>query len=466
MFKLKYILLFVFLTSCSTEHPVNFDVSVSDSDILKTLNIENTNNKITNTWYYIFEDKTLNTLLLKAIKNNLSIKQAQERLKQARYSYMIETKSFLPNIEAMGEYNFNKTNNKNFSFNEENLFKVGFDASWEIDIWGKNDFIKEQYKEITNKARFNLWDLKVSIIAEVIDNYISLREAEKKLNITKKNITLQKDILNTVKDKYSAGIEDELALKQAEFSLEKTKQTSPSLKIQIENSKNRIALLLGILPYELEKMLNTEKNITSKAFKYSVKELHKLPLSIIQTRPDIRIAETNLKTQNALVNQAIIETFPSISLQSSFGFISGSGRKLIGRDKQTYGYTPSITIPIWNWGELKNNIELQKHIEKEYMLLYNEAIISAVLELKDAIFEVEKTFEINSYLKNSLAEMRTIFELTKSKYLNGIIDFTDLATAEQNLLDAENQYIQSNADIYRKITSFYKATGGGYNFIQ
>ena len=94
MFKLKYILLFVFLTSCSTEHPVNFDVSVSDSDILKTLNIENTNNKITNTWYYIFEDKTLNTLLLKAIKSNLSIKQAQERLKQARYSYMIETKSF------------------------------------------------------------------------------------------------------------------------------------------------------------------------------------------------------------------------------------------------------------------------------------------------------------------------------------------------------------------------------------
>ncbi|MBR5154749.1 MAG: TolC family protein [Alphaproteobacteria bacterium] len=465
MSRLKIVILFLLLTSCSIDKTQEFDTMFSNDEIIDTLKIQKTNKKISNTWYYIFDDPDLNTLLSKAMVSNFSINQAIERLKQSRYSYMIETTGFLPNIDIIGDYNFSKTDNKSFTFDEENFFKSNFDVSWEIDIWGKSNQIKGQYLELINKAKFDLADLKVSIIAEIIINYISLKETENLLIIANKNINIQKDILNMVKEKYNAGIEDTLALRQAEYSLEQTKSTIPLLKQKLESYKNSIAILLGVLPKNLENFLKNKKNITSNTFKYSVKSFYKLPLNIIETRPDVKNAETNVREQNYIINQAFIDMLPTVNLEASFGFISKSGNKLFNDNNKIYGYTPTIAIPVWNWGQLKNNVELQKLIHKEYVLAYNEAIISAVMDLKNSLYNIEQTYKTNSYAKNSTNKMRDIFELTKNKYINGIIDFTDLANAEQNLLEAENAYIQSNANILKSITYFYKATGGGYNFM-
>ena len=455
------------LAGCSVGNEYKSNDFLSQTEIQETLKISNTDTPITHNWFEIFNDKDLNTLLKHATNSNFSIKQGIERLKQSRLQYMIKSKSYYPMINSQNNYSFSKSNDATNISSNVNNFRVGFDFSWEIDIWGKGKYTSEQYYQLLKNAQYSIANIKVMIISEIILNYIELRSSQEKLNIANKNLSLQNAILDTIKGKYNSGIETELALSHANFVTEKTKQLIPEYKSQIEQYKNAIATLLGVLPQNLPINLEkTDNNITSKNFKYSVKKLQKLPLNIIQTRPDIVIAETNIKKQNAIVNQAIADLYPDVNLDMAFGFMNTSGSSLFNTQSQLYSYTPEIYIPIWNWGQLKNNIELQKSIKEEYLLNYNEAVLTALIEIKTAMIAIEEAYNQNKYATNALNQMKNILDLTKNKYENGLIEFSELAKAEQNLLDAQNTLIDSNANIIKNITAFYKATGGGYNIYE
>lgn len=467
MYKLALLSLILCLTSCMVGETYTVKPIISDQQIQKDLNLSPSDEKITNTWYKIFKDSDLNTLLEYALNNNITIQQSIERLQQSRYTYFIQSKQTYPMFDATGGYEYRKASgNETYSY-DINAFKAGFDVSWELDVWGKGKYISEQYYNFMRGATYSLSDAKVLITAEVITNYISLREAQEKLSIAYKNLRLQQDITKTVKDKHLAGITDDLSLNQAEYAVEKTKSTIPPLLTMIENRKNAIAVLLGIsskdLPINLDKY---KRNITNTAFKYNVQKLYNLPLSVIRTRPDIMAAESAIYAQNAAINTAITNLYPNINLSATFGFISNSGHSLFNNDSQIYGYTPGITIPIWHWGQLTNNIELQKHIKEEYILNYNEAILTALAELKNTIVAVEQAYKANTYSQSSFRKMRNIMKLTRQKYENGLIEFTDVATAEQDYLAAQNALAESNASILQNLIAFYKATGGGYNIIE
>ena len=284
--------------------------------------------------------------------------------------------------------------------------------------------------------------------------------------ITKQNLTLQKEILDTVISQHKSGIADDLALNQAEYTVEITKASIPNLEYQIETYKNALAVLLGCAPDKLPVNLDTpKKNIVSTAFRFDTKKLNQLPLSVIRLRPDILVSEANIRKQNAAVNEAITNLYPDITLNATFGFISSSGHSLFNKDSQIYGYTPGFTIPIWNWKQLINNIELQKSAKEEYILNYNEAVLTALTEIKNATTAVKQTYKANQFYLSSVFKMQRILDLTQTKYKNGLSTFTDVATAEQNLLQAQLELIGNNAEILQNLAAFYKAVGGGYNFI-
>lgn len=437
----------------------------NDDKIKQNLELSNQSEDISVDWYKIFKDDVLNTLIHTALEDNLSIKQSIQRLQQSRYSYLINSTTMLPQLNASGEYEFSKaSNNQDYAY-DVNSFKVGLDASWELDIWGKGEYISEQYFEIMRSAQYSIANLKVSITAEIVSNYVNLRSLQEKLKITEQNLSLQKQILNTVISQYKNGIADDLALNQAEYTVEMTKSSIPNLKYQIEVYKNTLAVLLGTTPDSLPIGISTyKKNITSSAFHFDIKKLNKLSLNIIRSRPDILAAEAGVKQQNAAVNEAITNLYPSISLSATFGFISSSGHSLFNKNSQVYGYTPSFTLPIWNWKQLINNVELQKSINEEYILNYNEVVLTALTEIKNSIMAVKQAYRENRSYIVSVDKMRNILELSQEKYQNGLISFTDVATAEQNLLNAQINLVTSNANILQNITAFYKSVGGGYNF--
>jgi len=463
----KFMILFFIniLVSCSVGEEYKSSDFLSTDNVKNTLKIsDNNNSSINYNWFEIFNDNDLNTLLKTALNDNFSIKQGIERLKQSRYQLNIQSKQFYPKINSENDYSFSKTNNDKNRVSNINNFKVGFDFSWEIDIWGKSENITEQYLQILKSSQYSLLNIKTVLTAELILNYLELRTAQEKLRITNKNLKIQDDILKSIKDKYLSGAETLLALNQAEFVVEKTKQLIPEYNLEIENYKNAIAVLLGVLPQNLPININNSNNkIIAKPFKYSVQELYELPLNVIHSRPDILSIEANIRKQNAIINQAIAELYPSINLDMALNFVNSSGRNLFNSNSQVYSYSPTIGVPIWNWNQLKNNVELQKSVKEEYLLNYNEALLTALLDLKNAITSVEQAYKTNSHTLKALEKMKNILTLTKNKFDAGLIEFTDLAQAEQDLLDAQLNAVESNATIIKNITAFYKATGGGYN---
>ena len=465
MFKYIVSLFIIFLSSCKVGEEYNLNSVVNYDEAAKELSIVATKDRVSENWYTIFNDKDLNTLITTALNNNYTIKQGIERLQQSRYSYLVQSKNYYPQVDASADYNYNKTNNLRVPQKNTNIFQAGFDASWEIDIWGKGDYISKQYEELMNEAQYSLANIKVSIISEIISNYISLREKQEKLRIVNKNLFLQKETLQTIKDKYNAGITDDLSLNQAKYTVESTKAIIPQLKIEIENDINSIAVLLGTTPSGLSINLNKfGRNIVSSPFKYSVSNLYKLPLNIIHTRPDVLKAEALVKEKNALVNEAIASLYPSLSLISTFGYISSSGHSLFDTNSQNYGYTPALTLPIWHWQQLQNNVEIQKHIREEYLSIYNETLLTAISELKTAIISVEQEYKRHQILLIAQSKMQNILDLTKEKYKNGLVDFTEVTRAEQNLLQAQLDTVESQAQFLQSFLSFYKSTGGGFNF--
>lgn len=439
---------------------------IRDEQVKNILNIEANNKFSTINWYTIFGDKDLNTLLKFALKNNISRKKAIENLQIARFQLAIQSRQMLPMLNAQGNYSFNKADSRrNFSENI-NAFKTGFDVSWEIDIWGKGQYISEQYLEFVKNSGYMLIDTDISITSEIMLNYIKLREAQEKLRITQKNLFLQNEVLQTIKNKYSAGTEDDLALNQAQYTVERTLALIPEINLQIATYQNNIAVLSGVTPNELPIKLDIpQSNITQKVFKYSVKNFYKLPLNTIRARPDILAAEAMVKAQNAVVNSAIASLYPTLDLNAAFSYLSHSGHSLFNSDNQVYGYSPSFLLPIWNWKQLANNVEVQKHQREIYLLDYNEIFLTALIELKNAIFAIEQAYKENSSRQATLSKMKNIFSLTQQKYKNGLVNFTDVALAEQNLLAAETSLIESNSNILQNFVAFYKAAGGGYNSI-
>ena len=183
-------------------------------------------------------------------------------------------------------------NNNKYLLEEANIFKSGFDISWEIDIWGKGTYITEQYAHFAEKSKYRLLNIKVSVTAEVIYNYIKLKTAQEQLRITRKNLSLMHKIADIVKSKHTAGIADDLALNQALHTVDTTQALIPDLSTQVETYKNALAVILGTTPDKLPVNLEKYKpSFVTKTFKYSVKDLYKLPLTVIRTRPDVILTE-------------------------------------------------------------------------------------------------------------------------------------------------------------------------------
>lgn len=454
-----------FLCSCSVGEEYLSPTYLTEQQLLNEIELKPTQKPTSKDWYTVFDDSTLNTLLKHTLNHSFTLQQGVEKLQQSRLLLRIQSKQFFPMFDGDASYDYSKAHNSQLLTRDANDFTIGFDAAWELDIWGKGRYITDQYFHLMKKAKFSLDNLKVTLGSEVVSNFIKLREAQQKLSIAQKNLRLQRDILQIVQNKYDGGIADLLSFNQAQYAAEQTASSIPLLEEQVENYKNALAVLSGSLPKELPIDLDKYKaNLVSSTFKYSVKNLYKLPLDVIHTRPDILIAEEELQAQHAMLNQAISSLYPSINLQASFNYVSSAGRHLFNPGNQVYGYNPGLTTPIWHWNQLSNNVEMQKHIKEESLLNYNEAVLCALTEIKNALSAIELSYKSNAYKKNSYMKMQNIMNLTLDKYKNGLINFTDVASAEQNLLESELALIESNAQILQNFVSFYKATGGGYNF--
>lgn len=457
------------ISACMVGPDYQQPVFFTEKQVEKSLDLKpiNTDLKLEDLPAIDFQDVVLKQLMIQARTNSPTIRKAMIQLRQARESLSITKAGLAPTFDISGEYHYQKESKNMGYLVEQDYYQAGLDMTWEIDIFGGQRRRIESAQADAQAAVASLQNIFVSLTAEVVSTYIQLRTSEELLSQAKSNLILQQEIYQLTKDQYETGLSDEIVLNQAGYLVESTKASIPQYEYQKEAAQNALAILVGVLPGELTTLLSsTSHNLVATPFVYNLKMLHQLPTHVIQNRPDVRAAEQALIAQNAAVGTAIAQMYPSVSLSTLFGFESLTYGKLWNHKSLGHTYTPQVGLPLFHFGALKNNVELQKSLKEEKVIAYEQQLLTAAQEIKNAMVSLEKEKVSYQSYQKSYQQIAQAAQLTREKYKNGLIDYSSVLDSEQRRLSAQTALIQSNSSLYQGVVTFYKSVGGDGAFSQ
>lgn len=415
------------------------------------------NGILPNNWYENLGDANLQNLIKKGLKNNTDISISAAKLKQARLKSKINSTEYLPQINAQGGYNYQKSS-KNIEYSQDShYYNAGFDASWELDIWGKGRRQSEADKANILAQSFTLSNIKTLVAAEIAVNYINLLQNRENLRMAVKNAELQRQISDVVQKEYQNGLKDQIAYNQSQYLIQSTLAQIPQYESNIEIYKNTLSTLIGILPSEIQ--IPDTANLLNKNAPDITADMRKLPLTAIRLRPDVAAAEQTLIQQNALVGKAIADIYPNINIGAVFTYSAGNFNKLFSSDSEGYSYTPSANIPLLDWNKLQNNVKLQKQEKIIALANYRQSILNALNELKNAFSNYETALQAYKIKQKALISIQKVNEQMLKRHRNGLANFSDILSSQQNLVASQNEVINAKAQMIKYIIAYYKASG-------
>lgn len=448
------------LCGCTAGPDYKRPTSVSDEQIKASLNIENEDVTINKEWYKAFGDERLNKLIDLALTDNPDANAAVEKLKQARLALEIQGVQYYPTFDVSGGYTKLKPSKNLFGSEKENYYQAGLDVSWELDIWGGGRRLIESEKAMANVAAENLKNVLITLKAEVVNNYISLRQAQEQLKLLNRTLNLQNKIVRISSNKEKSGLITKTDLMRAQYAADTIKSKKAPIKTAISTYKNNLTLLTGKLPEQLNDLLDdTSQNIIRDSYIYSPEALTQIPLNALRSRPDVSAAEQNLIAQNALIGKAVSDLFPSVSLTAFLGFQADHFNRLLRRNSSMFSLSPAINMPLFHWGALFKQVDLQKSKTKEAAFAYQKAVLNAASEIKNAIISVSQNAVLNKTNALALDKMKNISVLTLTRYDSGLLPLDDTLSVLQDVLQAKTDLIQSKGSFYQSVVGFYKSIG-------
>ena len=434
--------------------------TVSDAQIKASLNIADECVTVDRQWHKSFGDTRLNDLIDLALSDNPDVNAAIEKLKQARIALEIQGVQYYPTFDLAGGYNKLKPSRNVFGAARESYYQAGLDASWELDLWGAGRRLTENARATANVAAATLDEVRISLKAEVINNYISLRQTQEQLHLLNRTLKLQNRIAALSADKAKSGLISQTDLTRARYAVDSIKAQIPSVKTAIALYKNNLTILTGKLPEQLNSLLDdTAQNIIRDGFVYNPAALAQIPADALRDRPDVRASEQSLIGQNALIGNAIANLFPSVSFSGFFGFQADNFNRLARKNSDMFSLTPGIKMPLFHWGALFKQVDLEKSATKQAAYAYQKAVLNAATEVKNAIVSVSEQLAQTRTNEQALSKMQNISALTLAQYDSGLIPLDSTLDVFQDVLNAKTSLIQSKGAFYQSVVNFYKSIG-------
>jgi len=409
-------------------------------------------------WWNTLKNQELSSLIARAVKGNLDIKEARARIREARARSSIARADLFPTLEATGSATLSRSSEDTGTGETRDFYAAGFDAGWELDLFGGAQRSVEAADADLDAIQENLHDVLVSLTAEVALNYIEVRTYQKRLAVTVANSEIQQETYRLIQSRYQAGLDDELAVQQARSNLESTRSQIPTLRTALEEAMNRIAVLLGEQPGALHEELEEYLPIPLVSLEVAVG----VPADVLRRRPDVRKAERELAAQTARVGVATADLYPKFTLNGSIGLEALSWDNLIAAGSRSFSIGPRITWPVFNAGSIRANIEVQSAIQEQTMIQYESTVLSALEEVESALAAYVEEQIRRTSLEEAVDAAKQALELAQYKYQTGLIDFITVLDAQRSLLTYEDQLVQSTGSITSNLVRLYKALGGGW----
>ncbi len=339
------------------------------------------------------------------------------------------------------------------------LFQYGFDASWELDLWGRvKRNVESAGASVTVSAEQQRGTLLTSL-AELARDYVQLRGAQRSLEITRRNLQTAQESLKLTQERAAGGLTTDLDVANAAAQVANTASLIPSQEAQQDQLINAIALLLGQPPQSLRAELVTPHPIPPVPPRVPVG----LPSELARRRPDIRQAEAQLHAATADVGVAVADFYPRVTLSGSVA-IQATQFKDLGSWAQanTWSFGPSLSVPIFEGGRLHRVLELRKAQQQEAAISYQRAVLGALHDVDNALIAYAAEQRRRNALEDSVVQNRRALSLARDRYTQGIADFLSVLDAERSLLAAEQQLNDSTTTVSTNLVQLYKSLGGGW----
>ena len=451
----------LFLTGCAvgpnyhtpeTSMPSEFNAP-QKTDNVDTAELEN--------WWQTFEDPLLDVLIHEALSQNFDLRIAVEKINEVRYLYQVQAAELWPKVDLDAEFTRQRISQNLFDSrvlgpSVQSLYRVGFDASWEVDIFGKRRREKEaayyEYESEVESAR----DVYITLLSEIAATYIEIRGNQQKIALSERDIYIQKERLALSESKFRAGLDSEIQTQIIRIALEEARANLPVIETSYRQAIHRMAILLGKPPESLQEEFEQRKPIPRSEQAIPVG----LPSDLLRRRPDIRRAERTLAAATANVGSAIADLFPRFSILGAFGFEGDHRTNWIKAKSRTWSFGPAMEWPIIYFGRIRNNIRAQTSVQKQALLSYEQTILTSLEDVENALVAYYKEEErLDKYTKQVEAARRN-YELTKDLYLSGLADFYQFLDADLQLVEAETNFTNSQEGHSTKLVALYKALGG------
>lgn len=426
-------------------------------------------------WWTVFEDEVLNNLIRIAYENNPDLQVAGLRILEARAQLGIALGNQFPQKQqgnAAYTYTRNSENAANTAGGGDlryGAYNYGIDASWEIDFWGKYKRGIESADAGLTASVADYDSALVSLAGNVASTYIQIRTYEERLKVARENVEIQKESLRLTEVRYRNGAVTELDVQQARTLLYDTQAQIPSLEISLQQSRNSLAVLLGMPPGDLTGLLGDEPGTIPTP---PAEVVLGIPAELLRRRPDIRSAELQAAAQCAQIGIAKAELFPRISLLGSFGFLASDSRltrtggsgftDLFTWSSYTMTTGPTIEWPILNYGRITNNVRVQDARFEQLMVTYRNTVLSAAKDVEDALVGFLRSQDKTALLEESVKAAKRAVDLAMLQYREGAVDFTTVLNSQQSLVQEQDSLTQSRGAVPTNLVALYKGLGGGW----
>jgi NodT family efflux transporter outer membrane factor (OMF) lipoprotein len=431
-------------------------------------------------WWTTFDDPALDALVERAVAANLDLRLATARLREARALRGVTGADLFPDVNVAGSYTRSRSSENAFDFEgagggggqspgfgnfalpgeERDLYQAGFDANWEVDVFGGVRRSIEAADADIAAANEGRRDALVTLLAEVARNYVEVRGFQRRLGIARANLKTQQDTLELTNARFKAQLISELDVTRADAQVATTASQIPSLEAQRNQAAHRLAVLLGQEPGALLDELFAP---TSPAIPSGPPEVPPgLPSDLLRRRPDIRRAERELAAATARVGVATADLFPRFSLTGSLGLQSEEFDDLASMDSRFFSIGPSASWPVFDAGRIRSNIEVQNARQEQALVRYEQSVLTALEDVENALVGYGKERQRRASLQRAVDANRRSVEMATQLYDRGLTDFLDVLDAQRALFLSEDALVQSDRTISTNLVALYKALGGGW----
>jgi len=406
-------------------------------------------------WWRTFDDPMLSDLIGASIRANSGVKEAAARVREARARRGISGADRYPVLDASGEVTRSRTGGGSDAVT---LYSAGFDAGWELDLFGGVRRSVEAADADLGASEADLTDVLVSLLAEVAINYLDVRTYQARLAVAEANLAVQEATFDMTRYRSDAGLSPELAVHQARANLERTRSQIPTLRTGLASAMNRLAVLQGKPPGAVDSALTPVRPVPVPPAMVAVG----IPAETLRRRPDIRRAEHQLAAQNARVGVATAELYPELRLTGAIGLDTRSLADWLNWDSRSWRIGPGISWRVFDAGAVRRSISVQSALQEQALHRYEATVLTALEEVENALTAYAEEQVQRASLRSAAEAARRAERLAQQQYAAGLVDFSEVLIAQQSLLSLEDDLARSEGSVTTNLVRLYKALGGGW----